>query len=193
MRTMEDFGWDVVGVDFDEKGVLNARSKGLNVHHGDLVAQEFEGGIFDAVVMSHVIEHVPDPLRILKECFRILKPGGVLVVLTPNTLSLGHKLYGRNWRGLEPPRHLHLFNTNALQNLALDAGFDDVSCRSSARARKIFLQSRMCARGGAVDSRRRVSISLRIWAVMMEFLEGVANVFLKNVGEELTLTAKKHD
>ena len=75
-------------MDFDEKSVRNARSKGLNVHYGDLLAQKFESGIFDAVVMSHLIEHVPSPLSVLQESYRVLKPGGVLVVLTPNTASL---------------------------------------------------------------------------------------------------------
>jgi SAM-dependent methyltransferase len=184
MRRMADLGWDVEGVDFDEKSVRNARSKGL--------AQEFESGIFDAVVMSHLIEHVPSPLRVLQESYRILKPGGVLVVLTPNTASLGHLMYGRSWRGLEPPRHLHLFNVKSLRNIALEAKFYDVTCRSSVRARKIFLQSRMCARDGAIDLERQISVPLRLWAVMMEVVEGFVNVFVRNVGEELKLTAKRH-
>jgi 2-polyprenyl-3-methyl-5-hydroxy-6-metoxy-1,4-benzoquinol methylase len=192
LKEMADLGWRVEGVDFDANSVRNARSKGLTVHHGDLIGQKYEDNIFDAIVMSHVIEHVPNPLEVLQESFRVLKPGGTLVVLTPNTSSLGHWMYGSNWRGLEPPRHLHLFNSMSLTQLASLANFDDVSCRSSVRAKKIFLQSRICAREGNIDLEKGVSITLRVWAEMMELLESIIKVFFSNVGEELKLIGKKN-
>lgn len=82
-------------------------------------------------MMSHVIEHVPSPVELLAECRRILKKGGVLVALTPNARSSVHKHYGRNWRGLEPPRHLQVFTTNSLARIANSAGYDAVECFTS--------------------------------------------------------------
>lgn len=192
LKGMVDLGWHAEGVDFDANCVLNARSKGLKVHHGDLMAQKYRGSTFDAIVMSHVLEHVPNPLQVLQESYRILKPGGVLVVLTPNTASFGHWVYGDNWRGLEPPRHLHLFNAKSLTNLALVAKYDDVSCHSSVRAWKIFLQSRICAQDGNVDLQKGFAVTMRVWAEMMEIVEAFIKVFLKDAGEELKLIGTKN-
>jgi 2-polyprenyl-3-methyl-5-hydroxy-6-metoxy-1,4-benzoquinol methylase len=116
-------GWRVTGIDFDEQAVTNAKNKGLDVYHGVLSSQNFRENSFDAIVMSHVIEHVPEPRELLRECFRVLKPGGTLVVITPNVQGRLHKAFKESWRGLEPPRHLHLFSPAALSRLIVDAGF----------------------------------------------------------------------
>jgi len=192
LKQMLDLGWLAEGLDFDASSVTNARAKGLTVHHGDLVSSKFEDNTFDAVVMSHVIEHVPNPLIVLQESYRILKPDGILVVLTPNTASLGHWMYGRNWRGLEPPRHLHIFNTMSLRSMASLGGFAEVSCQSSVRAWKIFLQSRLSSRGDSNHPDAAASKKLRIWAGMMEFVESIAKIFWRNAGEELKLIGKKN-
>ncbi len=126
LQSMQKKGWHVTGLDFDEGAVSNARSKGLDVRHGQLSAQVFADQTFDAVVMSHVIEHVPSPLELLIECRRILKSDGILVVLTPNADSWMHIRYGRNWRGLETPRHLQIFTSRSLASVAGSAGYSVV-------------------------------------------------------------------
>ena len=73
--------------------------------------------------MNNVIEHLPNPARILAECNRIMRPGGRLSVITPNVDSWGHKVFGPDWRGLEVPRHLFLFNRASLRSFARRAGF----------------------------------------------------------------------
>ena len=192
LKGMQELGWNVEGVDFDVNSVRNARSKGLTVHHGDLFGKQYQDNTFDAIVMSHVIEHVHDPLRLLQECYRILKQGGQLVVLTPNINSFGHWIYGADWRGLEPPRHLHLFNFSSLSSLALRAKFDGVSCQSAVRSRQIFLESHICAREGKVQTLNSYSVTMRIWAGVMELLEGCIKVFFLSVGEEIKLIGKKN-
>lgn len=77
LQSMQQKGWKVTGLDFDEGAVSNARNKGLDVRQGQLSSQGFADESFDAVVMSHVIEHVPSPVELLAECRRILKKGGV--------------------------------------------------------------------------------------------------------------------
>lgn len=131
LQSMEQKGWRVTGLDFDEGAVSNARSKGLDVRHGQLSAQEFADESFDAVVMSHVIEHVPSPVELLAECRRILKKGGVLVALTPNADSPVHKRYGSHWRGLEVPRHLQIFTPMSLANIGRCAGYAFVDASTS--------------------------------------------------------------
>jgi SAM-dependent methyltransferase len=130
---MKQNGWEVQGVDFDAKAIANAKvTFGLQLQVGDLRSARFPDASFDAVTMNHVIEHVPDPVEEFRECYRVLKPGGILVVLTPNIQSLGHEAFGPSWRGLEPPRHLHIFSVSALRAAAIRAGLEIVEARSSA-------------------------------------------------------------
>ena len=80
----------------------------------------------------------------------------------------------------------------SLSNLALAAKFNDVNCHSTVRAWKIFLQSRIAAQHGVVNMRMTVSVKMRLWAEMMEFLESIIKIFFRNAGEELKLIGKKN-
>ena len=127
LLAMRQRGWTVEGVDFDESAVKLARQVGLKVESGSLEEQNYPDDYFDAVTLNHVIEHVPDPVRTLAECARILKPTGKLVLFTPNSASLGHLLFKECWRGLEPPRHLHIFSTWSMRRTLAAAGFQEVT------------------------------------------------------------------
>ncbi|MGI0134289.1 MAG: class I SAM-dependent methyltransferase, partial [Candidatus Micrarchaeaceae archaeon] len=114
---MQRRGWNCEGIDFDPETARIAQERGFSVYVGELHAQRYPGDTFDAIVMSHVIEHVPDPLGLFEECRRILKPGGRLIVLTPNGSSWGHQVFGANWLYLDPPRHLHIFTFSSIRKL----------------------------------------------------------------------------
>ena len=133
LQVAQTCGWDVIGIDPDPKVVANCRSQGWNVLQGDIEQFYDKERLFDVITMNHVIEHVHDPLAVLKACHRLLKPGGQLWLETPNIDSFGHLQYGRNWRGLEPPRHLLLFNQRSLLTALLAAGF---TSQSNARVVK---------------------------------------------------------
>jgi 2-polyprenyl-3-methyl-5-hydroxy-6-metoxy-1,4-benzoquinol methylase len=127
LMLMRQLGWRVEGVDFDDQSVSLARQQGLTIHHGSVEQQKFATNSFDAVTLNHVIEHVPDPVRTLTECARILRPGGQLVLSTPSGSALGHRIFKQHWRGLEPPRHLHLFNPASMRALLNQSGFSNAS------------------------------------------------------------------
>jgi len=102
--------------------------------------------------MNHVIEHVHDPEAFIAECHRLLKPGGVLVVVTPNACSYGLEHFGPNWRGLEPPRHLQIMTSSALATLANKCGFSRIRAfTNSARAEITGRDSLMLASARAHD------------------------------------------
>jgi 2-polyprenyl-3-methyl-5-hydroxy-6-metoxy-1,4-benzoquinol methylase len=124
---MRSLGWNVQGVEVDHKAARIAEKVfSVPVFIGTLEEARRPAASVDAITMNHVIEHVHDPIALLQECHRILKPGGHLTVVTPNVRSLGHAWFGRNWRGLEPPRHLYLFSQATLQSSARKAGFRKV-------------------------------------------------------------------
>ena len=127
-------GWRVLGVEPDPRAADVARSvRGLDVRQGLLEEQRFPDARFDAVTSSHVLEHVHDPLAFLRECGRVVKPGGRVVAITPNIGSLGRRRLGASWIGLDPPRHLHLFSCATLRRLAERAGLEVLVARSSVR------------------------------------------------------------
>ena len=100
---------------------------------GTLDEATFAPKSFDAIVMTHVIEHVPEPLPLLRACRTLLRPGGKLVVTCPNGDAYGHRRYGTSWITLDPPRHEHVFTRLSLVALARAAGFSSVNSRTSVR------------------------------------------------------------
>jgi SAM-dependent methyltransferase len=130
---MREKGWTVAGVEVDPKAVEQARAQyGLEVFCGEVQEAHLPGAAYDAITLRHVIEHVPDPVALLKHCRKLLKPGGLLVVVTPNTESLGYKQFGPHWMGLDVPRHLMLFNPRSLATCAEAAQCRVLSLSTSA-------------------------------------------------------------
>lgn len=120
---MRQLGWQVEGVDFDPDATEAAAREGLTVRRGSLEEQHYPSETFDVVTMNHSIEHVPDPLKTIKECARILKSGGQLALGTPNNQSRGHRYFKQDWIGIDPPRHLHTFSRQSMRRLLAWAGF----------------------------------------------------------------------
>lgn len=143
LALMRTLGWTVEGVEIDPAACRHARQKhGLAVHEGTVESRGYPENSFDAIVMNHVIEHVFDPVALLKECRRIIKPGGHVVVITPNTKSWGHRKFQESWRGLEPPRHIHIFSPKTMKKCAGMAGFEKVTATTTpANAGTIFMGS----------------------------------------------------
>lgn len=190
LKSMRDLGWQVEGVDFDPAAVEQARKKGLTVHLGALIEQRLPGSTFDAIVASHLIEHVPDPIETLRECHRLLKPGGLLVLVTPNARSWGHRLYRADWRGLEPPRHLHIFTRSSLVAACAQAGFSPGGCQSIVRSSTILLESRMLRRTGKADSAQH-PLWMLLWKEVTGFFQWAVSLVDHEAGEEIVLISSK--
>ena len=192
IEIMNRMGWSAEGVDNDAVAVNNARSKGLQVNLGTLEAQRYPENHFDAVVMSHVIEHVHNPLRLTKECYRILKPGGRIVMVTPNGKSWGHRMFQDAWVGLDPPRHLHVFTPRSLCQLVERGGFQNLGVSTTIReADGVFVMSRAIQHTGKYVWRSPQSYSMRICAWGVQVAEWAALKVRPNTGEEIVLQAAK--
>ena len=118
-------GFDVVGVELNTDCAEYARTHfGLEVHSDYLDKIAFKAGSFDVVTMYDVLEHIPDLHGILTEIHRILKPGGVLVVQSPNLDSVMADLSQSSWSWLSPPDHLYHFTPGTLSSLLAQRGYD---------------------------------------------------------------------
>lgn len=116
LALMKELGWEVAGVEIDQKAADIARAHfSIPIHVGSLFDAPFPEESFDAVTMSHVIEHVEDPVGFIAQASRYLKHGGRLIIITPNAASLGARLFGKDWYALDPPRHLMLFTSKSLK------------------------------------------------------------------------------
>lgn len=137
---MKKLGWQTQGVEFNASAVEVCKLSGLTVHHGDLFSAHFDSNSFDVINVSHVIEHVPNPVAFFTELARVLKQNGTLVIKTPNSLALGRKLFNTNWYANDVPRHLYLFSHKNLSVLANKCGLKLQQFKTSS-APKIILNS----------------------------------------------------
>lgn len=193
LQSMNKWGWQTEGIDFDPVAVKNARQKGLEVHLGDLGSQRYPDNMFDVVISSHVIEHVPNPNAWVSEGLRILKPGGRMVIVTPNAASWGHSVFKKFWRGLEPPRHLHVFTPSSLTLLMEANSVNDIYIAGSARAAaNIFLESRdVMLKGRRTEMGGKFKIVRFVIGGLIHFFEWTLVRFLPLKGNELICSATK--
>lgn len=193
LQRMRLNGWKVRGIDFDADAITVAHERvGACVQAGQLADFRFPDDEFDAIAMHHVLEHVDDPLSLMAEVRRILRPGGLFVCVTPNADSWGHRHFGRAWRGLEPPRHLNIFSMQALGDSARRCGFDRFSLYSTTVNTWVFFEaSARIARGAdaAVPLLWKVPVLLR--AIRAQIVASIRNRRLRTLGEESVLVAEK--
>lgn len=121
---MRENGWDVAGVDFNEKMVELVGDLGIDTRSGELEDAGFEDEEFDVVTLWGVLEHVQSPSRTIAEINRITGEGALLVVYTQNASSLEAQLLGEDWFIYEVPRHLFSFGSDNLARLLHAGGFN---------------------------------------------------------------------
>jgi 2-polyprenyl-3-methyl-5-hydroxy-6-metoxy-1,4-benzoquinol methylase len=118
------------GVELPGEAADAARAHGIVVYPGRIEEVALPDGAFDLVIMNQLIEHVRDPVEVLRRVARPLAPGGHLFIETPNVDSLDARLFRRRyWGGYHLPRHFHLFDTRALARLVERAGLVTVAQR----------------------------------------------------------------
>ena len=121
----------------------------------------------------------------------LLAPGGTLVAITPNNESHGHAVFGRHWRGLEPPRHLQVFSRASLGEAARRAGFAHVEVDVTIRnARGIYDASRAIRAAEAGEGLAQVP-SPTVGAELWQAAEWCRTLWRAEAGEELVLRARR--
>lgn len=172
---MQRQGWQVEGIDFDAQATQRVHERyGIKTYTGDVLSARLPDNSYDAITLSHSIEHVVDPAATISECLRILKPGGRIVLVTPNVESNATRLFGPFWRGWEPPRHLYLFSVCNLPQLLTRAGFLVKEVRTSAAASAITY--RVSATNQQKTSAKKINsslfqIKLIVWSYYQELLD----------------------
>jgi 2-polyprenyl-3-methyl-5-hydroxy-6-metoxy-1,4-benzoquinol methylase len=191
LELLKQLGWSVKGIDLDRPAVEAAREKGLDTDCGDLKSMNYPADSFDAVIMSHVIEHVPHPRELLTECARVLKPGGRLVMLTPNAESFGLDYYGRCWRGLEPPRHLQIFSQPALEQIVKQAGLNVVKGKSLVGPQVLYASQAIKTGTPMNNGAAKLRMPSALFVKWLTLVESLVLRIKPNCGEILAVIATK--
>jgi 2-polyprenyl-3-methyl-5-hydroxy-6-metoxy-1,4-benzoquinol methylase len=123
LRAAQERGFEAVGVEMSDWASGIARSEfGLDVRTGKLEEVGLDDDVFDVVVLADVIEHLTDPVTTVREIRRVLKPGGRLLLLTPDAGSLMAKMFGPRWWGLLDD-HYFYFSRPTLRRFLEREGF----------------------------------------------------------------------
>ena len=158
LAAFREDGWRVVGVDPDAQASRYARDQnGVEAVTGTLLDAGLAPDSVDVVVMNHVIEHVPDPVAMLRQIHAVLKPTGHLVMETPVYDSLSYRLLGRRERSLSCNGHIYFFTTPTLERSYRLAGFDLVDRRRVGRSLTL---NRLAYNLGVMSKSKRVKAAL---------------------------------
>ncbi len=123
-ETLRPYGdWVLEGTDISEHAAGRAIANGYRVHIGELENLDIPDGRFDMVRMSHLLEHVINPISTSRRAWELLKPGGYLVLETPNISCPDFLVFRRYWGALHLPRHIHFFNGRTMRRMLEDVGF----------------------------------------------------------------------
>lgn len=124
LKYAREAGFAVTGLELNRPCAAYGREKfGLDIRSVALEDGSLPAGAFDVITMFDVLEHVPDPGAFLDGARRLLKPGGLLVVQSPNFSSLMARLTGERWSWLTPPDHLYHFSPGIMIRFLLSHGF----------------------------------------------------------------------
>lgn len=193
LRRMRAAGWSVAGMEPDDNAAARLATETDFPIYGSLEAliQAGEAG-FDVVVLSHVIEHLPDPVHTLRALRSLLAAGGRLLLTTPNALGLGSRIFGASWRGLEPPRHFNIFSPDSLCQVLNQAGFEVGRLSTEVRlARGIWFLSYL-ARSGRDEIEIKPSPAhrlLKLAGYAFQLVEAGAVTLMPTLGEEIFCVA----
>lgn len=114
--------YETWGVEPSESAKI-AGKKGHKIIRGFFESVSLPTGFFDLVIINHTLEHMDNPVEVLKKVHKVLKKDGVVFVDVPNFGSLSSKILGKRWPYLLPEEHKHQFTKESLTNLLINSGF----------------------------------------------------------------------
>lgn len=143
-------GWKVDATEISDSGLKMLHQSGATVFAGDVGAACYPEAMFDLVVSLEVLEHLPVPLGHLHELSRVTRPGGLLLLTTPNFNGLSRWWLGIRWRVIDP-EHLGYFTPATLSRALYQVGYRQVRVRSRSLDVLSWRRGPHLARGGAFD------------------------------------------
>jgi SAM-dependent methyltransferase len=145
-----EVGFDAYGLEISPVAIAQAaddvRPRMLQGDVNHLAAQQ--GQTYDVVTAFDIVEHVFDPLAFLESLTPLIRPGGLLVMSTPDTGHALRYLMGRSWPMLQPLQHTVLFSRGSLADALRQVGFTDVKI---VPARKVLTADYLAGQVGTLS------------------------------------------
>jgi 2-polyprenyl-3-methyl-5-hydroxy-6-metoxy-1,4-benzoquinol methylase len=186
-------GWNVFGLEVDPEIVNHCQAKGITMHLGSL--QTFQTSqLFGAITSFEVIEHVNTPKQDTQDIYRLLEPGGVVYITTPNFNALSRKLLKEKWNIIEFPEHLSYFTPRTLKRTLKSAGFSIEKCQTTGFSLARFKESRKSSKHSELETNSDERLRSRIEKnSLLRFVKGFINVILSlfSAGDTIKITARK--
>jgi 2-polyprenyl-3-methyl-5-hydroxy-6-metoxy-1,4-benzoquinol methylase len=190
-----ELGWDVHATEISASCVSLLRPMlGAKIHHGSLLDAPFPDSSFDVVVMVEVLEHLAEPAAYLEATFRLLRPGGAILLTTPNFRGLSGRLRGLDWR-VVADEHLTYFDERSLSRLLRATGFSSIRIATTgldilaivSRVRRVGRASSSSSDGARTRTGRART------AIVVDVLIEVANAILRvaHLGDGLRAIARR--
>jgi 2-polyprenyl-3-methyl-5-hydroxy-6-metoxy-1,4-benzoquinol methylase len=118
--------YETYGMDLNHWAVKESKSVAAKSSLQSASAQDlpFEDGVFNVVIIKHIVEHLPDPQKAIQEIGRVMEKDGILILATPNLGSLLKPWKGSQWIGYQDPTHISLKDPQEWLQLIQNAGFE---------------------------------------------------------------------
>ena len=166
LELLKKQGHNVSGIEIAKQAAQRAKDKGINVKMHDVNKKlPYKDNSFDVIFSGELIEHTFDDLEFLRECKRILKPKGLIIITTPNLISLKNRilmLIGKNPRFAIADYHYHVYTLNLIKQLF-----------QKAQLRKIKVMGNYI-----IYSKNREKILGSLFETLAEDLPGLAEHFI---------------
>lgn len=199
LRAARARGWNTFGIELSKAAVDLGRKNAIGeVHHGDFLTHPFPDSSFDVIVMSELIEHLPDPMPFLGRAAAALRRGGMLYLTTPHARGVSGRFLGASWSVMRPPEHLQLFSVASMRSCLSRAGFTE----SNVYTQSLLPHEIVAAIRGGVspgmpkDGSARVEKSYKLNAALTTSIKGriakrTANLVLRatSLGDSLRVEA----
>jgi SAM-dependent methyltransferase len=179
VRTALGRDWSVQATELSQTGLQSLRALGVTAFEGDVADARYPDGHFDLVVSLEVLEHVPAPLEHLREVRRLTRPGGLLLLTTPNFGGLSRRMFGLRWRAVAG-EHLGYFEPRTLAAALRKVGY----ARADVRSRSLDVSTWRAGRPNATfdehaSARVRDAVEGR---TTLRLAKGLVNTFLGLTG-----------
>jgi 2-polyprenyl-3-methyl-5-hydroxy-6-metoxy-1,4-benzoquinol methylase len=177
-------GWECHGCEISADADIARQRHGDRIFKGSLEEYPSSEGAFDVITLQDVFDHIPEPMTALAKCYRMLKPGGLLVIKVHNISCLYAKLSGRSFYAIIPPSHLFYYNKRTLAQILSKTGFRMVESRFIShllRISTVFLR---------LSKMERDSVFYRIFTALERSRVGDIKI-RKNLRDIITVAAVK--
>jgi len=126
VEAAREAGWEAIGIDLNPSAIEFGRTRALDLRPVALEDAAFEDASFDAVSLFDVLEHLLDPVRTLRACTRLLRPGGIVFLYVPNYDSASRLLMGKEAHFIWPTHHLNYYTPVTIRDLMARQGLETV-------------------------------------------------------------------